>query len=112
MDVAIIEVGIGGQYDPTNIIEQPVACGVASLGYDHLHVLGDSLASIAWHKAGIFKVRWGWSVSVYCQNLYFFNDFHVCLYCQNLLSSYSRCTGCDLSVFIAKTCFLKEFFIV
>ena len=59
MDVAIIEVGMGGEYDPTNVIERPYVCGVASLGFDHMRVLGDTLAKIAWHKAGIFKVCTG-----------------------------------------------------
>ena len=57
MDVAIIEVGMGGEYDPTNVLERPYVCGVASLGFDHMRVLGDTLGKIAWHKAGIFKVR-------------------------------------------------------
>ncbi|CAG8453763.1 1019_t:CDS:10 [Paraglomus brasilianum] len=55
VDVAIIEVGIGGAYDPTNIIEKPIVCGVASLGYEHQSLLGHTLASIAWNKGGIFK---------------------------------------------------------
>ncbi|XP_061184019.1 folylpolyglutamate synthase, mitochondrial-like isoform X2 [Saccostrea echinata] len=55
VDVAIMEVGIGGQYDSTNLIRKPVACGVASLGLDHTSILGDTVDKIAWHKAGIFK---------------------------------------------------------
>lgn len=35
---------------------KPVACGVTSLGMDHINKLGETLESIAWHKAGIFKV--------------------------------------------------------
>ena len=35
----------------------PVVCGVSSLGIDHTSILGDTLDKIAWHKAGIFKVR-------------------------------------------------------
>ena len=56
VDVAIMEVGIGGQYDSTNLIKHPVVCGVSSLGIDHTSVLGSSIDKIAWHKAGIFKV--------------------------------------------------------
>jgi folylpolyglutamate synthase len=56
VDVAIIEVGIGGHYDSTNIIPTPYACGISSIGHDHLDILGNTLAQIAWHKAGIFKV--------------------------------------------------------
>lgn len=55
VDVAILEVGIGGQYDCTNIVRNPVVCGVTSLGIDHTSMLGDSIDKIAWHKAGIFK---------------------------------------------------------
>lgn len=56
VDVAIMEVGIGGQYDSTNLIRKPVVCGVSSLGLDHTSILGDTIDKIAWHKAGIFKV--------------------------------------------------------
>lgn len=55
VDVAILEVGIGGQYDCTNIVRNPIVCGVSSLGIDHTSVLGDTIDKIAWHKAGIFK---------------------------------------------------------
>lgn len=55
VDVAIVEVGIGGQYDCTNIVRNPIVCGVTSLGIDHTGMLGDTLDKIAWHKAGIFK---------------------------------------------------------
>ncbi|XP_063416834.1 folylpolyglutamate synthase, mitochondrial-like [Mytilus trossulus] len=54
-DVAIIEVGIGGQYDYTNMVRTPVVCGVTSLGIDHVSNLGNTIEKIAWHKAGIFK---------------------------------------------------------
>lgn len=55
VDVAIIEVGIGGEYDCTNIIERPVVTGVTSLGLDHTSLLGHTIRDIAWHKAGIMK---------------------------------------------------------
>lgn len=55
VDVAILEVGVGGAYDSTNIINQPVVCGVAALGIDHVSVLGSTLGEIAWNKGGIFK---------------------------------------------------------
>lgn len=55
VDVAILEVGVGGAYDSTNIINQPVVCGVAALGIDHVSVLGSTLGAIAWNKGGIFK---------------------------------------------------------
>ncbi|XP_069022358.1 folylpolyglutamate synthase, mitochondrial-like [Embiotoca jacksoni] len=55
VDLAVIEVGIGGQYDCTNVIRRPWACGVTSLGLDHCSLLGDTVDQIAWQKAGIFK---------------------------------------------------------
>ncbi len=58
VDVLIVEVGIGGEYDATNIIRAPVVCGIASIHHDHIHTLGRSLVAIAWHKSGIFKVEW------------------------------------------------------
>ncbi|XP_022546860.2 folylpolyglutamate synthase isoform X3 [Brassica napus] len=55
VDVVILEVGLGGRYDATNVIQKPVVCGVTSLGYDHMEILGHTLAKIAAEKAGIFK---------------------------------------------------------
>ncbi|CAO3668923.1 unnamed protein product [Rhizopus stolonifer] len=55
VDCAILEVGVGGENDSTNIIERPVVCGITALGLDHTSVLGDTIDKIAWHKAGIFK---------------------------------------------------------
>ncbi|KAI8143827.1 Mur ligase [Fennellomyces sp. T-0311] len=55
VDVAILEVGVGGEYDSTNIIEKPIVCGITALGLDHVTVLGDTIDKIAWHKAGIIK---------------------------------------------------------
>uniref|UniRef100_A0A915PQD8 tetrahydrofolate synthase n=1 Tax=Setaria digitata TaxID=48799 RepID=A0A915PQD8_9BILA len=55
VDVAIIEVGIGGEHDCTNIIQNPVVCGITTLDYDHTAILGSTIESIAWQKAGIFK---------------------------------------------------------
>ncbi|XP_062929604.1 folylpolyglutamate synthase, mitochondrial [Mobula hypostoma] len=55
IDVTILEVGIGGAYDCTNIIRRPIVCGVSSLGIDHVSILGDTMEKIAWQKGGIFK---------------------------------------------------------
>ncbi|XP_042945788.1 folylpolyglutamate synthase-like isoform X2 [Carya illinoinensis] len=55
VDVAIIEVGLGGTTDSTNVIKKPVVCGITSLGMDHTETLGNTLGEIASHKAGIFK---------------------------------------------------------
>ncbi|XP_054076827.1 folylpolyglutamate synthase, mitochondrial isoform X3 [Rissa tridactyla] len=55
VDLAVVEVGIGGAYDCTNIIRAPVVCGISSLGIDHTSILGDTMEKIAWQKGGIFK---------------------------------------------------------
>ncbi|KAJ8038264.1 Folylpolyglutamate synthase, mitochondrial [Holothuria leucospilota] len=55
VDVAVIEVGLGGEYDVTNFIHEPIVTGISSLGMDHITSLGDTIAKIAWHKAGILK---------------------------------------------------------
>lgn len=55
VDVAILEVGLGGTYDATNVVQEPIVCGIASLGYDHMELLGNTLGEIASEKAGILK---------------------------------------------------------
>lgn len=54
VDIAIIEVGLGGRLDSTNIIHPEVAL-ITNIGWDHTDLLGDSLAKITWEKAGIIK---------------------------------------------------------
>jgi dihydrofolate synthase/folylpolyglutamate synthase len=53
-DVAVIETGLGGRLDSTNVV-RPLAAGVTSIGLDHTEYLGPTLESIAREKAGIFK---------------------------------------------------------
>jgi dihydrofolate synthase/folylpolyglutamate synthase len=53
-DVAVIEVGLGGRLDGTNVIE-PLVAAITSIGYDHTDVLGTTLEAIAFEKAGIAK---------------------------------------------------------
>ncbi|KAK0115737.1 Folylpolyglutamate synthetase [Cadophora gregata f. sp. sojae] len=55
VDAAIYEVGIGGEYDSTNVVDRPAVTGISTLGIDHTPVLGDTIDKIAWHKAGIQK---------------------------------------------------------
>ncbi|XP_011630289.1 folylpolyglutamate synthase, mitochondrial, partial [Pogonomyrmex barbatus] len=55
VDVAIIEVGIGGELDSTNVLRNPVCVGVTSLGLEHTSLLGNTLEEIAYQKSGIFK---------------------------------------------------------
>jgi dihydrofolate synthase/folylpolyglutamate synthase len=54
-DACIVEVGLGGRLDATNIIAAPLICGVAQLGLDHQSFLGDTIEAIAAEKAGIAK---------------------------------------------------------
>lgn len=55
VDAAVIECGIGGEYDSTNILVSPIVTGITSLGIDHTAMLGSTISEIAWHKAGIMK---------------------------------------------------------
>jgi dihydrofolate synthase/folylpolyglutamate synthase len=54
VDIAIVEVGLGGRLDSTNII-LPELSVITNIGYDHMNMLGDTLAKIAFEKAGIIK---------------------------------------------------------
>ena len=54
VDVAIIETGLGGRLDSTNVL-QPAVCGLTSISMDHMHQLGNTLPDIAREKAGIIK---------------------------------------------------------
>ncbi|KAI9838725.1 MAG: hypothetical protein M1837_002428 [Sclerophora amabilis] len=55
VDTAVIEAGVGGEYDSTNILVHPTVAGITSLGIDHVAMLGGTIEEIAWHKAGIMK---------------------------------------------------------
>ncbi len=54
VDVALVEAGLGGRLDSTNVV-MPRAAGVTSIGFDHMEYLGSTLEAIAMEKAGIFK---------------------------------------------------------
>jgi dihydrofolate synthase/folylpolyglutamate synthase len=54
-DVLLLEVGLGGRFDATNVIDHPAAAVVTSIGHDHAEYLGTTLEGIAREKAGIFK---------------------------------------------------------
>lgn len=54
-DIVLLEVGLGGRLDATNVIEAPLASVITSIGMDHIEFLGDTLAKIAAEKAGIIK---------------------------------------------------------
>ena len=54
-DVVVLEAGLGGRFDATNIIESPECTVIMNIGLDHTHILGDTLEAIAGEKAGIIK---------------------------------------------------------
>lgn len=54
VDIAVIETGLGGRLDATNVV-RPLVAGVTSIGFDHMEWLGETLPQIAREKAGIFK---------------------------------------------------------
>lgn len=54
-DIVVLEVGMGGEFDATNVIETPEVAVITNIGLDHTEVLGDTLEKIALTKAGIFK---------------------------------------------------------
>lgn len=54
VDWAVVEVGIGGRLDSTNVV-LPEVCGITHIGKDHMHILGETLEEIASEKAGIIK---------------------------------------------------------
>ncbi len=55
VDMAVLEVGLGGRLDATNVIPAPVVCAITRVAFDHMAELGDSLAKIGFEKAGIIK---------------------------------------------------------
>lgn len=54
-DIVVLEVGMGGRFDATNVIDVPEVAAVASISLDHTAVLGDTVGQIAFEKAGIIK---------------------------------------------------------
>lgn len=55
VDIAIVEVGLGGRLDATNVIQEPLASIITSISLEHTDRLGDTIAKIAFEKAGIIK---------------------------------------------------------
>ena len=54
VEFAVVEVGLGGRLDSTNVL-LPAVCAITRISMDHMHVLGDTIEKIAWEKAGIIK---------------------------------------------------------
>ncbi len=55
VDYAVLEVGLGGRLDATNVISTPLVTAITNIGLDHTELLGDTIAAIAGEKAGIVK---------------------------------------------------------
>ncbi|HSL93804.1 MAG TPA: folylpolyglutamate synthase/dihydrofolate synthase family protein [Bacillota bacterium] len=55
VDAVVLEVGLGGRFDATNAISTPLLSVITNIGYDHMAILGDTLAKIAGEKAGIIR---------------------------------------------------------
>ena len=58
IDIAVVETGLGGRLDSTNVID-PIACLITNISYDHADLLGNTLEQIAFEKAGIIKEKIG-----------------------------------------------------
>ncbi len=56
-DLCIVEVGLGGRFDATNVFPAPALSVITPIDYDHLEMLGPELSKIAWEKAGIIKTN-------------------------------------------------------
>jgi dihydrofolate synthase/folylpolyglutamate synthase len=56
-DLAIVEVGLGGRFDATNVFDAPAVSVITPIDYDHLEMLGPELWKIAWEKAGVIKAQ-------------------------------------------------------
>ena len=55
VDFSVLECGIGGHLDATNIIDTPVCSAITSIGMDHIDVIGDSIIDIVNEKSGVIK---------------------------------------------------------
>lgn len=65
-DIVVLEVGLGGRYDSTNVIKNSLLSVITGIAFDHTEILGDTIEKIAWEKAGIIKEN--------CPTLYGGND--------------------------------------
>lgn len=55
MEYVVLETGLGGRLDATNMVEKPLAAVITSISLDHTEILGDTIGKIAFEKAGIIK---------------------------------------------------------
>lgn len=54
-DIVVLEVGLGGRFDATNVIDTPLVSVITSISFDHTDILGDTIEKIAFEKCGIIK---------------------------------------------------------
>ncbi len=54
-DIVVLEAGMGGRFDSTNVVKNTLLSVITGIDYDHMGILGDTLEKIAWEKAGIIK---------------------------------------------------------
>lgn len=71
VDVCVVETGLGGLLDSTNVVKKPLACLITTISMDHMSILGNSLEEIAKNKAGIIKDNV--PVFIYPQNAVAYN---------------------------------------
>ena len=60
-DFAVVETGLGGRYDATNVIPAPLVAAITRIGMDHTEILGDTLAEVAWLSATPSSRRRPWA---------------------------------------------------
>lgn len=93
LDWMVIEVGLGGRLDATNVMQKPKASVITNIGYDHTQLLGDTLTLIAQEKAGILRP----AVPVFCGAMPE-EAQRVITECANSLGAPIRCFGKDFFV--------------
>jgi len=69
-EYAVLECGIGGHLDATNIVDEPVCSAITTLGHDHMDVLGNTLEEIAREKAGVIKRGIPCIIGPTCRNVH------------------------------------------
>lgn len=93
-DFVVLETGLGGRLDSTNIIEKPEAVIITSLGYEHVNILGPTIADIAAEKAGIMKA--GVPVYAYDPSASYLSDSDQ-ITVHQVLTQKAAELGCDLT---------------
>ena len=108
IDILILEVGLGGKYDATNIIPSPLLSLIMSISFDHTDFLGDSIEKIAEEKAGIIKKNC--PVVLYSQDEIVYNimwtkskELHAPFYCPENAETIVSSQTLDGTVFSVKT---------